>query len=310
MSGDAPPQTIEVEARAKLNPFLRVLGRRDDGYHELETMILPISLADGVRVHAFADPSMFRTLSLSLEVVGDPELTRGVPLDETNLAMRAAMALADAVRPMGFAEIVLDKRVPSAAGLGGGSADAAAVLRALNALWGAALDDGTLGEIGAGVGSDVPALLAGGPVVARGRGERIEPVADAPAFDWIVATFPFGISAADAFGWWDEDGGICGREPRELFEAVRSGDPDVLGPALSNDLEASVLRRDARVAAVADHLRTAGLPGVVLCGSGPSVAGLLPDGAATASVEDLLTSTGAVAGRPAGRVRSIGGAAR
>ncbi len=136
--------TVELQARAKLNPFLRVLGRRDDGYHELETLILPVSLADGVRVHAYADPSMFRTLSLSLDVTGEPHLTRGVPVDETNLAMRAAAALAEAVGPRGFAEIMLEKRIPHAAGLGGGSADAAAVLRALDGLWGAALDVGEL----------------------------------------------------------------------------------------------------------------------------------------------------------------------
>src|SRR5207253_2348832 len=103
--GDGPKNTVVMEARAKLNPFLRVLGRRDDGYHELETLVLPLSLADEVRVHAFADPSMFRTLSLGLDVTGSRQITRGVPVDETNLAMRAAMALAAESQPKGFADL-------------------------------------------------------------------------------------------------------------------------------------------------------------------------------------------------------------
>src|SRR6266542_111855 len=138
---ELPSNTVEVEAPAKVNPFLRVLGLREDGYHDLETLILPVSLADVVRVHAYADPSMFRTLSLGLDVTGEPSLTRGVPVDETNLAMRAAMALAEDVQPKGFADSVIDKWIPAAAGLGGGSSDAAAVLRALNGLWSAGLDE-------------------------------------------------------------------------------------------------------------------------------------------------------------------------
>ena len=90
MTTDAEHNTRVVVAPAKINPFLRVLGRRGDGYHDLETLILPVSLADELRVHAYADPSMFRTLSFGLEVIGDPAITRGVPMDETNLALRAA----------------------------------------------------------------------------------------------------------------------------------------------------------------------------------------------------------------------------
>jgi len=157
----ASSNTEIVDAHAKLNLFLRVLGRRPDGYHEVETAILPISLADRLTIHASAEPGLFRTLSLELRLTGDPDLVAGVPADESNLVVRAATELAGRGGTKGFAEITLHKRVPSAAGLGGGSADAAATLHALNRLWGAALDAGSLMDVAARVGSDVPALLFG-----------------------------------------------------------------------------------------------------------------------------------------------------
>ena len=299
------PNTVEEEAPAKLNPFLRVLGRRADGYHELETLVLPLTLCDLVRIHAHADPAMFRTLSLGLDVVGEPAFTRGVPADETNLALLAAEALAEEVRPLGFADIVLEKRIPNAAGLGGGSSDAAAVLRALNRLWGAGLGEERLRDIAARVGSDVPALLAGGPALARGRGERVAP-ARADAFDWLLVTFGFGVSTAEAFRWWDEDGAIAGPEPSAVLEAAAGGDPLVLGPLLFNDLEAPVLRRHPEIAAARDAMLAAGLPGAVLCGSGASVAGVLPTGVDPGSYSDLVASLAGATGRSPVFVRSRG----
>jgi 4-diphosphocytidyl-2-C-methyl-D-erythritol kinase len=277
---DAELNTRVVAAPAKINPFLRVLGRRDDGFHELETLILPVSLADEVRVHAYADPSMFRTLSFGLDVTGEPALTRGVPVDETNLALRAAAALAEAVGPKGFADIVLDKRVPAAAGLGGGSSDAAAVLTALNDLWGSALSLDALAEIGARVGSDVPALLSGMPTLARGRGERVQPAAVAE-FEWVLVAFPFGVRTKDAFEWWDADGAPTGPEPWELLEALSAGDATGAGPLLFNDLEASVIARHPEIGrAKGLLLAEEGVAGVVMCGSGASLAGLVHPGIA------------------------------
>ena len=213
-----PAHTVIVSAPAKVNPFLRVLGRRDDGYHDLETIVQPIDLADRLQIHADADET-FRTLSLSLDVTGDPGLAARVPMDESNLVLRAARALAGDGAIRGFAEIVLEKRVPVAAGLGGGSADAAAALRALNELWGLGRADDELRALGASVGSDVPALLAGGPCIARGRGERVERVAGA-RLDLVVVGFSFGVSTADAFRWWDEDGAVTGPDPESALSAL------------------------------------------------------------------------------------------
>ncbi|MGH2572090.1 MAG: 4-(cytidine 5'-diphospho)-2-C-methyl-D-erythritol kinase [Actinomycetota bacterium] len=269
------PDTSVVEARAKLNLFLRVLGARADGFHEVETAILPISLADRLEIHAYADPGEFRTLSLSLEVTGDASLTRLVPRDESNLVLRAATALGERTGARGFADIVLTKRVPAAAGMGGGSADAAATLKALNDLWGCGLKSDELVEVGADVGSDVPALMVGGPALARGRGERVDPVTVRP-FRWLVETFPFPVRTADAFRWWEEDGGATGPDPAALMEAAREGDTEAAGGLMYNDLEVPVLRRHPAVREARDRLLSAGASGVVMCGSGPTLAALIP----------------------------------
>jgi 4-diphosphocytidyl-2-C-methyl-D-erythritol kinase len=284
---------MRVEARAKVNLFLRILGQRPDGYHDLETLIVPISLADRLEVHAAAGP-LFRTLSLSLSLGGDPDMTSGVPVDETNLVLRAAATLAERAGVRGFADVSLEKLVPSAAGLGGGSADAAAALRALNHLWGLGLTDDDLVAAATEVGSDVPALLAGGPTVARGRGERVDAAAVGP-LSWVVVTFPFGVRTADAFEWWDLDRGATGPELGPILDAVRPealagpGGLERLGSLLANDLAAPVMRRHPQVLQALDRLLEAGAVGAIQCGSGPSVAGLLgPGGSLDAAAEEDL----------------------
>jgi 4-diphosphocytidyl-2-C-methyl-D-erythritol kinase len=268
--------TEVVDAHAKLNLFLRVLGRRPDGYHEVETAILPISLADRLTIHASAEPGQFRTLSLELRLTGDPDLVARVPADGSNLVVRAATELASRAGTKGFAEITLDKRVPSAAGLGGGSADAAATIHALNRLWGAGLDAGSLRDVAARVGSDVPALLFGAPLMARGRGELLEPF-PTPAFRWLIVPLPFAVSTRDAYGWWDEDGEVTGPDPAALCTAAAEGDVGSVGRLLFNDLEAPVTRRHPAITEAKARLQAAGAAGVVMTGSGPTVAGLFGD---------------------------------
>jgi 4-diphosphocytidyl-2-C-methyl-D-erythritol kinase len=276
MKGEPPlSHTRIVAAPAKLNVFLRVHGRRPDGYHDLETLVVPISLADGLEIHAHSDPSRFRTLSLSLQVSGEPALTKGIPVDDSNLVLRAAAALADRAGVKGFADILLEKRVPSAAGLGGGSSDAAVTLRALNELWDCGLGENELRAIAAEIGSDVPALLEDGGALASGRGELVQTM-PARSFRWALVTFPFGILTRDAFRWWDEDGGSTGPDPGAIVDAFRVGDPDRLGPMLFNDLEPPVLRRHPQIDEAKRRLVQGGAAGAVLCGSGPSVAGLMP----------------------------------
>jgi 4-diphosphocytidyl-2-C-methyl-D-erythritol kinase len=273
---DPLPNTRVVEASAKLNLFLRVLGRRPDGYHDIETLVLPLTLADTIQIHAYADPTDFRTLSLSLEVIGEPSLARRVPRDESNLVLRAAAALAAHAEVKGFADFVLEKRVPVAAGLGGGSTDAAATLSVLNDLWGCALAVEELIEIGAKVGSDVPALLLDGPVLARGRGDRVKRLT-VPSFRWSVVPFSFGVSATDAFAWWDQDGGSAGPDPSALVAAALRGDVEAMAPLLRNDLQEAVVRRIPEIGETRDRMLSQGAAAVIMCGSGPTLAALLPE---------------------------------
>jgi 4-diphosphocytidyl-2-C-methyl-D-erythritol kinase len=267
--------TRSVQAWAKVNLFLRVLGMRNDGYHELDTLIVPVSLADRMVVHARADPSA-RTVSLSLDVTGQSDLVSGVPRDESNLILRAAAALAERTGVLGFAEVMLEKLIPTGAGLGGGSADAAAVLGALNDLWGCGLRPDALREVGAAVGSDVPALMVGGAVRAAGRGEVVEPAGIMPLSITLV-TFPFSVSTPEAFRWWDGEGST-GPEPGAFFAAAApDGDVADVARLMSNDLEEPVTRRHPKIAEARRILLEGGSLGAVMSGSGPSVVGLMSD---------------------------------
>jgi 4-diphosphocytidyl-2-C-methyl-D-erythritol kinase len=252
-------------AHAKINACLRVLGRRHDGYHEIESLILPIDLADDVTVRPSA--------TLRVDVRGETELADAVETGGMNLALVAALALAESCGGSGGAEVEIAKRIPVAAGLGGGSADAAATLLALNELWGCALDVEVLLGIGERIGSDVPALLVGGPVVARGRGEQLERIAAQPTH-WTLKTFDFPTRSPDAYRWWDEDGGDPGPDPGALYAAVESGSLETLGAALFNDLENPVALRHPEIGEAKRAFLEAGALGAVMSGSGPTVAAL------------------------------------
>ena len=253
---------VTREAYAKINLFLRVLGLREDGYHDLESLIVPISLHDTVTCR--------EAQRLSLSVAGgDPSLSEG----PDNLVVVAALALAEASGSLGGAEIELEKRIPVAAGLGGGSADAAAVLSALNELWDCGLDQSRLNELAAQIGSDVPATLAGKPVLVSGRGEHVMP-SDVPEMCWVVVPARFHIRTPDAFRWWDDDGGPTGPDPAQLVAALADGDLLAAAPLLFNDLERPVFARHREVAETKWRLLEAGAIAALMCGSGPTVAGL------------------------------------
>jgi 4-diphosphocytidyl-2-C-methyl-D-erythritol kinase len=272
---------VSEPAPAKLNLFLRVLGRREDGYHDINSLVLPLTLADGVQAR--------RSDRLVLTVVG--ECAADVPRSEENLVVRAARALAEAVGSEPAASLLLSKRIPVAAGLGGGSADAAATLRALARLWGVEAGPPRLREIGARIGSDVPALVEVRPVLLGGRGDVVEPV-EVPRTWWVLLTQTYGVRAGDAYRWWDEEERPGGADPEALVAAIRAGELERAGPLLSNDLEAPVTARHAEVGTARDRLLEAGVLGAVMVGSGPTVAGLVRDGF---QAEEVAASTGGIA---------------
>ena len=257
---------VRRSAPAKINACLRVLGRRDDGYHELESLILPLDLADTVTAR--------EAPGLKVEVRGDGSLVDAVSSGGMNLGLVAALAMAETCdAATSGATIEIMKRIPVAAGLGGGSADAAATLSALNELWGCGLDLEALLGLGERIGSDVPALLVGGPVVMRGRGENVEPI-HAQTTCWAVKRFDFPTRSPDAYRWWDEDGGRSGPDPGALYAAVETGSLETLGHALFNDLEEPVGRRHPQVSEVKQAFLEAGALGAVMSGSGPTVVAL------------------------------------
>ena len=274
-------EAVTERAPAKLNPYLRVLRRRDDGFHDVETIVLPLDLADTVSVRVSAERRV------TLRATGP----RGyeVPAGEHNLVVRAANSFAAAIREGRGADITLEKHVPVAAGLGGGSSDAAATLRALDRVWGAGVGMDRLLEIAARVGSDVPAMVVGRPVVATGRGDVVAPVEARPTW-WVLVTFDAGIRARDAYGWWDR--GLVRRLRRQppigpALRALSAGDLQGLGGAMFNALEPGILRRHPSVAAARRALLEGGPPheqargggalGVIVSGSGPTVVGLCRD---------------------------------
>jgi 4-diphosphocytidyl-2-C-methyl-D-erythritol kinase len=256
-------EPISVRAHAKINLFLRVLRRREDGYHEIQSLVCPISLADEVRVRP-AD-------RLRVQVGGRASAIGGL-----NLALVAALALADGCPDAGGALVEIDKRIPVAGGLGGGSADAAAALRALNDLWGCGVDASGLEDIAERIGSDVPAMLRDEPLLMSGRGERLAP-AEVATYHWALVRFGFGVRSPDAYRWWDLDGGHSGPEPDALLAAAAAGDAEALGGYLFNDLEAPVFSRHPELDAAGRRLIEAGALGVLMSGSGSSVLGLARD---------------------------------
>jgi len=278
---------VRRQANAKINVFLRVLRARDDGYHDIESLVVPVSLADRITARV-AD-------ELRVTVKGADDLAGTVPAGGLNLALVAALSLADECEHAGGAEVEIEKLIPVAAGLGGGSADAAATLGALNELWGCRLDMEALADIAARVGSDVPAMLAGGPVLVQGRGDVIDPVT-VDGLWWVLRSFDFGVRSPDAYRWWDEDRAPSGPDPAPLLMAATKGDPETLGPLLFNDLEPPVFARHPELAEAKAALLEAGALGAVMSGSGSSVAGLARDQGHAGSLAKRWPSARVVAG--------------
>ena len=283
-------RVIQRRAHAKINAFLRVVKRRRDGYHQIESLVLPISLADRVTVRRAA----------ALRLLVEPQ--DGAPAGPANLALIAALSLAEVCDATGGAEIEVRKRIPISAGLGGGSADAAAVLQALAELWGCRLPEGVLADVAARIGSDVPSLLVGGPVVMTGRGEQLRTTTAATTW-WVLRPLGFPVRSPDAYRWWDRDRGPTGPEPEPLLRAAARGNVERLGALLFNDLEPPVAKRHPEVADAKSRLLDAGALGAVMSGSGPTVAALARDREHASAIARRFRGARTVQAPPAPPVR-------
>jgi 4-diphosphocytidyl-2-C-methyl-D-erythritol kinase len=275
--------TARVEAQAKINLFLRILSREESGYHQLETLFQRIALADSVTVRAGGTT---RSLDCRGAETGPVE---------KNLAWRAAVAFADAAGgPAGFA-IEIEKRIPVGGGLGGGSADAAAVLRALNALAEKPLAQAALESIAFSLGADVPYLLSEHALaLGSGRGEKLFPLAPLPFRDVILAVPPFGVSSADAFGWFAAQKAARHSGTRATLPVGRTLEWRMIAALAANDLEGVVAAHHPEIARLRDTLRQRGAMLAQMSGSGSTVFGVFDAPAPAVSIDGtrlLQTST-------------------
>ena len=276
---------IRMVARAKLTLSLRVLGVRPDGFHELEALVVSVGEpADSVYVRLLAGTGHVEGPTVPALRIAGPA-AHGLPRDETNLALRAARAVT--AEPV---QVTLHKGIPAGAGLGGGSADAAAVLAALRHL-----DAGPAGhalhEIAATLGSDVPFCLGGGLAWMRGRGERIEPLAPVAGPELVIAVPPFPLATPAVYRAWDElDGPQSSRSCPPPNEDIAALLPD----GLVNDLEPAAEAVEPRLRPFREALEAHGRGPAVMAGSGSAYFIPVPAGTnAVALAAGLARATGA-----------------
>ena len=252
---------VRVAAHAKVNLFLRVLSREQDGYHQIETAFALLDLADELVVRRTAP-------GVTLHVEG-PDLG---PPDE-NLAVRAARLVLQATGGKFGVEIELKKRIPVRAGLGGGSSDAAAALHAVNALANGAVPRAELLQFAARLGSDVPFFASDAPLaVGWGRGERLFRLDPLPAAPALLAVPPVGVSTPDAYRWWDEARSATEHRGAVAFDASTFATWGSVGRASGNDFELPVFARHPALRTLFERLAATHPYWVRLCGSGSAVA--------------------------------------
>lgn len=272
---------LTVEAPAKINLGLRILGRRDDGYHLLESVFVPLELADTLEIALRAGTAPSSGPDVELEVQGD------APGGRSNLAAAAARAFfaaaPRAATGVAAVRMLLRKRIPLAAGLGGGSSDAAAALLGLSRLCPHGPSMPELARVALGLGADVPFFLDPAPCLVRGIGHEIEPFEGLPELWLLLANPGVSLSTAEVYGMYDvlakgSGGGLTAADPGSTLRALSElgGDPNVLAalPALGNDLEAAAIRLCPPVSRLRDRMRALGARIVGMSGSGATVYGV------------------------------------
>jgi 4-diphosphocytidyl-2-C-methyl-D-erythritol kinase len=290
MASATPPTTTGVRVRvpAKINLALKVGAPRPDGYHPLATVYQAVSLYDEVEA-TWADPDEF-------EVLVTGEGANQVPLDGSNLAVRAARLLAQLHAPgdaLG-ARLSIKKSIPVAGGLAGGSANGAAALLACAILWDVDVSPERLRTLAGELGSDVPFALLGGTAVGSGRGEEVAPALARGTYHWVLAFGHHGLSTAAVYRRFDRlnPGAMPPKIPSDLMNALRSGDPMLLGAALSNDLEPAALDLQPQLRTVLQTGLEYGALGALVSGSGPTCAFLVADESAAVELSVSLSAEG------------------
>jgi|SRR5690606_29475686 len=252
-----------IKAPAKINLSLDVLYKRDDGFHELEMIMTTIDLADRIELELLDEN----------RIVVQSQ-TRFVPDDERNLAYKAASLVKDRFSINKGVAIKIDKNIPVAAGLGGGSSDAAAVLRGLNTLWNLQLSIDELAQLGAEIGSDVSFCVYGGTALAKGKGEVITPL-PAPPKCWVVLAKPsIGVSTGEIYKKLELEN-LEHPDTQAMLEAINTSNYEKMCRNLSNVLESVTLNLHPEVKQIKRDMKRFGADAVLMSGSGPTVFALV-----------------------------------
>ena len=271
---------VRVAAPAKVNLFLRILAKEESGYHQIETLYSAVDFCDELELH--------RTeRGVSVEVVG-PSVGPSVGSDEENLAYRAAHALLDAAGVTTGVHVCLKKNIPVGAGLGGGSSDAGATLRALNTLLEEPFSASALLQIAGRLGADVPFFTCGeGAALGWGRGERLLPIPAAPVLPILLALPSLHISTAEAYEYLS----VPGRVGPVSLALDKLGQPETLAALAVNDFEASVFDRHPELGQIREALHEAGALTARLSGSGAALFGLFSDSEAAGRARNSLSGS-------------------
>ena len=296
MAGDGSTR-LRVRVPAKINLHLAVGPRRPDGYHDLVSVLQTVSLHDTLRIRCDDGQALHPAARRRMGLVLTADGTTGdaVPLDDDNLVLVAGRRL---MREVGMGvepgdggpttRLHLTKRIPVAAGMAGGSADAAAALVGLDRAWGTALGPERLRELAADVGSDVPFCVLGGTALAGGTGTSVASVLARGTAHWVVGVDAGALPTTDVYRAFDDLAPPPSRDPDAVLQALRTGDVEALADALHNDLEpaAFALRPDLRERR--DALRDAGALAAIVSGSGPTLVALAADAADARSIADRV----------------------
>lgn len=286
-------RSVTVRAPGKINVFFRVGALQRDGYHDVASLYQAVSLFEEVT----AEPG----IGFSIRFTG-PIDASGVPVDESNLAIRAARLLAERTQTRCGVSLTVLKRVPVAGGMGGGSADAAATLLACDELWGTGLGRSGLLPLAAELGADVPFALEGGTAVGTGRGDELSPALAKGVFHWVLALSDSGLSTPVVYRTLDHhrdmNADALGPQPATVkvdtavLQAVRIGDAESLAESMHNDLQAAALKLEPRLLELLELGESYGALAGIVSGSGPTVAFLVDDAHAAAELRSVFTRRG------------------
>ena len=294
---------VHVRAPGKVNVFLKVGARQDDGYHDVAIAYQAVSLVEDVRAFPADDFSV--SFSGSVD-------TSGLATDGSNLAIKAARMLARRTGYRGGVRLEIDKNVPIAGGMGGGSADAAATLLACDALWETALGRDDMLALAAKLGADVPFALVGGTAIGTGRGDQLSAALAQGTFHWVLAIAEFGMSTPAVYEELDrhrerhrQDIHPAEEAPSvdaDVLHALRRGDASMLADALHNDLQAPALHLAPGLGGILELGEENGALAGIVSGSGPTVAFLAPDADAALELQVALSAARLTAVRAHGAV--------